>query len=72
MELVKACDDDGRVEVNPLGFKSGYRVSFPGTVGRLTPEQIAEMLFSGVKICHVEVPLCGERSEEPTPASTSQ
>jgi len=49
--------------VNPLGFKSGYRVSFPGTAGRLTPEQIAEALFSGARIYHVEVvaevvPLC--------------
>jgi hypothetical protein len=34
--------------------------------GRLTPEQIAEMLFSGARIYHVEVvaevvPLCGEK-----------
>jgi hypothetical protein len=53
----------GCVEVNPLGFQSRYRVSFPGTAGRLTPEQIAEMLFSGARIYHVElvaevVPLC--------------
>jgi hypothetical protein len=33
VELVKTCGDDGCVEVNPLGFKSGYRVSFPGTAG---------------------------------------
>jgi hypothetical protein len=62
VELVKTCDDSC-VEVNPLGFKSGYRVSFPGTAGRLTAEQIAEMLFSGAMIYHVEidaevVPLC--------------
>jgi hypothetical protein len=49
--------------VNPLGFQSRYRVSFPGTAGRLTAEQIAEMLFSGARIYHVElvaevVPLC--------------
>jgi hypothetical protein len=66
VELVKTCGDDGCVEVNPLGFKSGYRVSFPGTAGRLTPEQIAEMLFSGAMIYHVEidaevVSLCGEK-----------
>jgi hypothetical protein len=65
VELVKTCDD-GCVEVNPLGFKSGYRVSFPGTAGRLTPEQIAEMLFTGARIYHVEidaevVQLCGEK-----------
>jgi len=53
--------------VNPLGFQSGYRVSFPSTAGRLTPEQIAEALFSGARIYHVELvaevaPLC-ERPE---------
>ena len=32
VELVTTCDDN-RVEVNPLGFQSGYRISFPGTVG---------------------------------------
>ena len=32
VELVKTCDYSG-VEVNPLGFQSGYRISFPGTVG---------------------------------------
>jgi hypothetical protein len=52
--------------VNPLGFQSGYRVSFP-TAGRLTLEQIAEVLFSGARIYYVEidaevVPLC-ERPE---------
>jgi len=66
VELVKTCDYSG-MEVNPLGFKSGYRVNFPGTAGRLTAEQIAEMLFSGGRIYHVEltaevVPLC-ERPE---------
>jgi uncharacterized protein YpuA (DUF1002 family) len=65
VELVKTCDDNC-VEVNPLGFKSGYRVSFPGTAGRLTPEHIAEALISGVRLYHVEltaeiVPLCGEK-----------
>ena len=53
--------------MNPLGFKSGYRVSFPGTAGRLTPEQITETLITGTaRIYHVEVvaevvPLCGEK-----------
>jgi hypothetical protein len=66
VELVKTCDYSC-VEVNPLGFKSGYRVNFPGTAGRLTAEQIAEMLFSGGRVYHVElaaevVPLC-ERPE---------
>jgi hypothetical protein len=49
--------------VKPLGFQSGYRISFPGMAGRLTPEQIAEALFSGARIYHVELtaevlPLC--------------
>ncbi len=65
VELVKT-RDDSCVEVNPLGVKSGYRVSFPGTAGRLTAEQIAEMLFSGARVYHVEVvaevvPLRGEK-----------
>jgi hypothetical protein len=50
--------------VNPLGFQSRYRVSFPGTAGRLTPEQIAEALLNGTaRVYYVEidaevVPLC--------------
>ena len=50
--------------MNPLGFQSGYRVSFTGTAGRLTPEQIAEALISGTaRVYHAEidaevVPLC--------------
>jgi hypothetical protein len=67
VELVKTCDGNC-VEVNPLGFKSGYRISLPSTAGRLTPEQIAEMLFSGARIYHVVaevVPLC-ERQDGAT------
>jgi hypothetical protein len=56
IELVKTCNGDiDCVEINPPGYRSGYRISFPGTVGRLTPEQIAEMLFSGARIYYVEV-----------------
>jgi hypothetical protein len=50
--------------MNPLGFQSGYRISFPGMAGRLTPEQIAEALITGTaRIYHVELtaevlPLC--------------
>jgi len=69
VELVKTCsDNDSCVELNPLGFKNGYRISLPGTAGRLTPEQIAEALVSGTaRMYHVEltaevVPLC-ERPE---------
>jgi hypothetical protein len=66
VELVKTCNGNDCVQVNPLGFQSGYRVSFPGMAGRLTPEQIAEALFSGARIYYVEidaeaVPLCGEK-----------
>jgi hypothetical protein len=65
VELVTTCDDSC-VEVNPLGVKGGYRVSFPAVSGRLTAEQIADMLVSGARIYHVElaaevVPLCGEK-----------
>jgi hypothetical protein len=64
VELVKTCDDNC-VKVNPLGVKSGYRFSLPGTAGRLTAEQIAEMLFSSTRLYHVVVaevvPLCGEK-----------
>ena len=46
-----------------MGFKSGYRVNYLGTAGRLTAKQIAETLVSGARIHHVElaaetVPLC--------------
>jgi hypothetical protein len=64
VELVKTCDDGGCVEINPMGSRSGYRISFPGTTGRLTSEQIADALISGVaRVYHVEieaeeVPLC--------------
>ena len=64
VELVKTCGGNDCVQVNPPGFQSGYRVSFPGTAGRLTAEQIAEALVSGTaRIYHVEltaevVPLC--------------
>jgi hypothetical protein len=54
--------------VNPLCFKSGCRVGFPGSAGRLMPEQIAEALLNGTaRVYYVEidaevVPLC-ERLE---------
>jgi len=64
LELVKTCDGNDCVEVNPLGLKSGYRISLPGTAGRLTAEQMAEMIRRGeARIYYVdieaqEVPLC--------------
>ena len=33
VELVKMCNSNDCVQVNPLGFKSGYRISLPGTGG---------------------------------------
>jgi hypothetical protein len=67
VELVKTCDSNDCVQMNPLGFQSGYRVSFPGTAGKLTAEQIAEALLNGTaRVYYVElaaevVPLCGEK-----------
>ena len=65
LELVKTCNgDSGCAEINPLGIKSGYRISFTGTAGRLAPEQMAEMLLRGeariyyAEIEAQEVPLC--------------
>jgi hypothetical protein len=68
VELVKTCDSNDCIQVNPPGFQSGYRISFPGTAGRLTPEQIAEALLNdAARVYYVEidaevVPLC-ERPE---------
>jgi hypothetical protein len=65
VELVKECNGDSNcVEINPLGPKPGYRISFPGTAGRLTPEQMVEMLVRGeARIYYVDIeaketPLC--------------
>jgi len=57
IELVKTCDNSSDcIEVNPPGYRSGYRISFPGTAGRLTPEQMAEMLLRGeARIYYAEV-----------------
>jgi hypothetical protein len=64
VQFVKTCGGDNCVEVNPLGYKSGYRISFPGTAGRLTPEQMAEIIERGeariyyAEVEAQEVPLC--------------
>ncbi len=64
-DFVKTCD--GRadcIEVNPLGHRSGIRISFPGTAGRLDAQQMAEMIRNGTtriyyaEIEAVEVPPC--------------
>jgi len=64
VELVKTCVDSDCVEVNPLGVKSGYRISFASS-NKLTPEQIAEALLTGnmARFYYVDVkaeivPLC--------------
>ncbi len=62
--FVKTCNGDGCVEVNPLGHRPGIRISFPGTVGQLDANQMAEMIRSNVariyyaEIEAVEVPPC--------------
>jgi hypothetical protein len=62
--LMKTYNGDGCVEVNPLGHRNGYGISFPGTMGKLTPEQVAEALITGTaRLYYVEVvaevvPLC--------------
>jgi hypothetical protein len=56
IELVKTCSDNNCIEINPMGYKSGYRISFPGTAGKLTPEQIADMLITGTaRLYYAEV-----------------
>jgi hypothetical protein len=52
--FVKTCS--GGVEINPLGAKSGIRISFPPTAGRLTEEQMVEMFEKGqTRIYYLEV-----------------
>ncbi len=55
--FVKTCD--GRtecIEVNPPGNKPGIRVSFPGTVGQLDANQMAELIKSGkARIYYAEI-----------------
>jgi len=56
VQFVKTCSGDNCIEVNPLGYKSGYRISFPGTLGKLTPEQMAEIIERGeARIYYAEV-----------------
>jgi hypothetical protein len=55
VELVKTCNGEC-VEVNPLGTKSGFRISFPGTAGKLTAAQMSEMIVRGeARIYYAEV-----------------
>ena len=64
VELVKTCEGSDCIEINPMGHKPGFRISFPGTVGKLTSEQMADLIKRGeARIYYVdveaqEVPLC--------------
>ncbi len=64
LDLVKVCDSGDCVEVNPLGHRSGYRISFPPTAGRLSSEQMVELILKGeariyyLEVAAEEVPLC--------------
>jgi hypothetical protein len=54
--FVKACGDDVEcVEINPPGNKSGIRISFPGTAGRLDVQQMAELIKTGARIYYAEM-----------------
>ena len=52
--FVKTCNNC--IEVNPPGNKSGLRVSFPGTAGMLTADQMVELIKSGkARIYYAEI-----------------
>jgi hypothetical protein len=55
--FVKTCSGVSEcVEINPLGARSGYRISFAGTAGRLNADQMIELLTSGqARIYYLEV-----------------
>jgi hypothetical protein len=54
--FVKTCDNADCIEINPLGNKSGLRISFPGSVGQLNAQQMAELISSGkARIYYAEV-----------------
>jgi len=64
VNFVKTCDDGDCIEVNPPGNKPDLRVSFPGTAGMLTADQMVELIKSGkariyyAEIEAVEAPPC--------------
>jgi hypothetical protein len=61
--FTKTCSG-GCIEINPPGNKPGIRISFPGTLGQLTAEQMAELIRNNkariyyAEIEAVEVPPC--------------
>jgi len=56
LEFVKTCNNASCIEINPLGMKNGWRVSFPGTAGKLSAEQMVEMFVQKLaRVYYVEV-----------------
>jgi len=54
--FVKTCNGGRCIEINPLGNKSGLRISFPGNVGQLDVAQMAELISSGkARIYYAEI-----------------
>jgi ferredoxin len=54
--FVKTCGGVGEcVEINPLGARSGYRISFPGAAGRLSVEQMVEAIKHNARIYYLEI-----------------
>jgi len=57
VNFVKTCSSDTNcIEINPPGNRPGIRISFPGTVGQLNAEQMAELIKSGgARIYYAEI-----------------
>jgi len=47
IEFVKTCDGADCVEINALGGKPSYRISFPPTTGKLTAEEMVQLYKQG-------------------------
>ena len=62
--FVKTCNGGECVEINPPGNRAGVRISFPGTVGQLNADQMAELIRNNkariyyAEIEAAEVPPC--------------
>jgi hypothetical protein len=68
-DFVKSCTGSC-IEVNPLGGRSGYRISFPGATGRLSVEQMVEAIKHNARIYYLEIDaeetsLCAPTSSPP-------
>jgi hypothetical protein len=53
-DFVKSCAGNC-IEVNPLGARNGYRISFPGATGRLSVEQMVEAIKHNARIYYLEI-----------------